>query len=232
MRPFIVTLAVTLAAGIHAHAAQAQEHEAHHTQGGHGEAAPDHMQHSFADVERYAASFDDPARDAWQMPERVIEALELEQGQVVADIGAGTGYFTVRLARSPAAPKVLAADIESSMVEHIRQRAQAEGLDNIVPVQAAPDRANLPEPADVILIVDTYHHIGNRVAYFSALRSFLKPNGRLAIIDFRQNSPEGPPAHFRFAPEQITQELGQAGFRLQAQHDFLPRQMYLIYSAD
>lgn len=232
MRPFIFAVAVTLAAGIQVQPADAQGHDAQDAHTGHGGAATDHMQHSFADVERYAQSFDDPARDAWQMPDRVIEVLDLEPGQVVADIGAGTGYFSIRLARIPAAPKVLAADIESSMLEHIRQRAHAEGLGNVVPVQAAPGSANLPEPADVILIVDTYHHIGNRVAYFSSLRSQLKPGGRLAIIDFRQDSPEGPPAHFRFSQEQITQELAQAGYRLQAQHDFLPRQMYLIYGAD
>lgn len=191
-----------------------------------------HMEHSFADAERYAKSFDDPARDAWQMPDRVIGALALKPGQVVADIGAGTGYFTVRLAKSPAAPKVLAADIEANMVEHIRQRVQKEGLKNVTAVQAAPDRTNLPEPADVVLIVDTYHHIGNRVAYFTALKSLLKPGGRLAIIDFKKDSPDGPPVQFRFTPEQISSELAQAGYKLQTQHDFLPRQMYLIYTAN
>jgi ubiquinone/menaquinone biosynthesis C-methylase UbiE len=212
-------------------------HDGPAPQGGHGDARPaghtsDHMQHSFADVARYAKSFDDPARDAWQMPDRVIAALELKPGQVVADVGAGTGYFTVRLARSPAAPKVLAADIEESMLDYIRQRAQKEGLKNVIAVKASPERTNLPEPVDVVLIVDTYHHIANRVAYFTALRSLLRPGGRLAIVDFKKDSPEGPPVQFRFTPEQITAELTQAGFSLKAQHTFLPRQMYLIYAAN
>jgi ubiquinone/menaquinone biosynthesis C-methylase UbiE len=210
---------------------QGPGHEGHGAQGTAGK-APDHMQHSFADVERYAKSFDNPARDAWQMPDRVIAALELKPGQVVADIGAGTGYFTVRLARSSAAPKVLAADIETGMVDYIRQRAQKEGLTNVVAVKASPDRTNLPEPADVALIVDTYHHISDRVAYFTELKSLLKPGGRLAIVDFRKDSPEGPPAHFRFTADQISAELGKAGFKLQASHEFLPRQMYLIYTAN
>jgi cyclopropane fatty-acyl-phospholipid synthase-like methyltransferase len=209
-----------------------QRQDAHEQAPGAAGAGNDHMEHSFADVERYARSFDDPARDAWQMPERVIEALDLKPDQVVADIGAGTGYFTVRLARSQAAPKVLAADIETGMVEYIRQRAAKEGLKNIVAVKAAADRTNLPEPVDVALIVDTYHHIGSRVAYFTALKSLLKPGGRLAIVDFRKDSPEGPPVHFRFTPEQITSELAQAGFTLQSQHDFLPHQMFLVYGVN
>jgi cyclopropane fatty-acyl-phospholipid synthase-like methyltransferase len=188
-----------------------------------------HMEHRFDDPERYAKSFDDPARDAWQMPDRVIEALELKPGAVVADIGAGTGYFTVRLAKSAAAPRVFAVDVEKAMVEYVRQRAAREGLANVVAVQGAPDAPNLPEPVDVVLIVDTYHHIANRVAYFTALKKWMKPNARLAIIDFRKGAPSGPPERFRFTPEQIGAELKGAGFTLIAQHEFLPRQLFLVY---
>jgi SAM-dependent methyltransferase len=191
---------------------------------------PDHMAHRFEDADRYAKSFDDPARDAWQMPDRVIGALDLTSGQSVADIGAGTGYFTVRLARTSARPRVFAVDTEPSMVEYVRSRASREGLTNILAVQAEADRTNLPERVDVALVVDTYHHIPNRVAYFTALKEQLKPGGRLAIVDFRKDSPEGPPVEFRFTPEQITAELMKAGFALQMQHDFLPRQMFLIYT--
>jgi ubiquinone/menaquinone biosynthesis C-methylase UbiE len=188
-----------------------------------------HMEHRFEDAEKYAKRFDDPARDAWQMPARVIEALALGPGQSVADIGAGTGYFTVRLAKSPAAPKVFAVDIEESMVDYVRQRAAKEGLENVVVVHASADRANLPEPVDLVLVVDTYHHIPNRSAYFRELGKSIKPGGRLAIIDFRKDSPEGPPVEFRFTPEEITSELTKAGFTLDSRHDFLPRQMFLIY---
>jgi ubiquinone/menaquinone biosynthesis C-methylase UbiE len=188
------------------------------------------MEHRFDDPERYAKSFDDPARDEWQMPARVLDTLALAPGQVVADIGAGTGYFSVRLARTAAKPKVYAVDVEKSMVEYVRQRAAKEGLTQVVAVQGSPSSANLPEPVDVVLIVDTYHHIPDRPAYFRALRKSMKPSGRLAIIDFRKGAPSGPPEHFRFTPDQITSELKQAGFRLQAQHDFLPRQLFLVYT--
>ena len=195
-----------------------------------GQMPADHMEHSFADAERYAKEFDNPARDAWQMPDRVVSALGLKTGQSVADIGAGTGYFSVRLAALPAKPKVFAVDIEANMVHYVQHRAMQAGLTNVVAVKADADRSNLPEPVDVVLIVDTYHHIPNRVAYFSAMKSLLKPGGRLAIVDFRKDAGgEGPPPEFRFTPDQISGELAKAGFVLQTQHDFLPRQMFLLY---
>lgn len=190
----------------------------------------DHMEHHF-DPSTSAKQFDDPARDAWQMPDKVIAALQIKPGQSVADIGAGTGYFSVRLARSAAAPKVYAVDIEPAMVTYLRERAAKEGLKNIVAVQASADSANLPEPVDVILIVDTYHHIGNRETYFRKLSKALKPGGRLAIIDFRPDSPEGPPKEFRFPPEKFKTELAAARYALVEQLDFLPRQQFLIFRA-
>ena len=111
---------------------------------------PGHMEHRFDDPERYAKSFDDPARDAWQMPHEVVMALNLKWTDTVADIGAGTGYFTVRLAKTPARPKVYAVDIEPSMVEYLRHRAAKEGLANVTAIRADADRPNLPEPVDEV----------------------------------------------------------------------------------
>ena len=208
--------------------AQPPQPEPHATGGDHQR----HMEHRFDDPEAYAASFDDPARDEWQMPTRVIETLHIQPGQLVADVGAGTGYFSVRLAGSTGASTVYAVDIEPSMVEWVRERADDEGLDTVVAVLGASDRTNLPEPVDLVLVVDTYHHIPDRVAYFTKLRRELKPSGRVAIIDFRKDSPAGPPVEFRFTSDQITGELEEAGFTLQEQHDYLPRQMFLIYGVD
>jgi cyclopropane fatty-acyl-phospholipid synthase-like methyltransferase len=190
----------------------------------------DHMEHRFDNPKQLAKSFDDPARDAWQQPGRVIEALGLKRGQTVADIGAGTGYFTVRLAKSEAAPKVYAVDIEPSMVSYLSERAAQEHLNNVVAVQAAADTPNLPEAVDLVLIVDTFHHIGGRELYFQKLAKSLKPGGRVAIVDFKPDSPEGPPKEFRFTPEQIKSEMSKAGYTLAAQHDFLPRQHFLIFA--
>lgn len=191
--------------------------------------ATDHLQHRFDDPERYAKSFDDPARDAWQMPDRVIAALALRPGALVADVGAGTGYFSVRLARAVPAGIVYAVDIEAAMLEHIRGRAANEHLANITTVQAGSDSPNLPRPVDLVLVVDTYHHLPGRTTYFSKVRASLTPAGRVAIVDFRKDSPDGPPVEFRFEPEQIISEMRQAGYDLESRHDFLPRQHFLIF---
>jgi ubiquinone/menaquinone biosynthesis C-methylase UbiE len=191
---------------------------------------PDHMHHRFDDPAQYAKSFDDPAREAWQMPERVIDALQLAADAAVADIGAGTGYFSVRLARTVPRGTVYAVDIEPSMLEHVRQRATAAGLANVVAVLANATSSNLPKPVDLALVVDTYHHIPNRPSFFRDLAKSLTPRGRVAIIDFRKDAPEGPPPEFRFEADQIIGEMKQAGYRLDGRHDFLPRQHFLVFA--
>jgi len=192
-------------------------------------AKPDHMQHKFDDPAKFAKSFDDPSRDAWQMPTKVIDALALKGGMTVADIGAGTGYFSMRLAKVSPNLTVYAADIEPAMLEHLKTRAASEHLTNVKPTLAAASGPNLPTPVDVVLIVDTYHHVADRVAYFRNLRKSLKPSGRVAIVDFRKDSPDGPPVEFRFTVEQIEGEMKQAGYVVDARHDFLPRQHFLIF---
>jgi SAM-dependent methyltransferase len=188
----------------------------------------DHLQHHF-DPARDAQRFDDPSREAWQLPDRVIAALGLRPDASVADIGAGTGYFTVRLARVVPKGMVYAVDIEPRMLDHIRTRAAAANLANVATVQAAPGGPNLPKPVDVVLVVDTYHHLPDRPAYFAGLRKALAPGARVAIVDFRKSSPEGPPPEFRFEPQQINDEMGRAGYDLDATHDFLPRQYFLVF---
>jgi predicted methyltransferase len=191
--------------------------------------SPKSHQHSFDDAERWAHVFDDPKRDAWQKPHEVIQALALKPGAVVADIGAGTGYFAARLANMVPDGRVYAVDVEPDMVRHLQERAKREKLSNLVPVAGTPDDARLPEKADVILLVDVYHHIDQRDRYFNRLRASLNPGGRLAIIDFRMDSPAGPPKSARIAPDRVVAELKAAGYSLTQEHDFLPRQYFLVF---
>ena len=188
-------------------------------------------QHSFEDAEKWAKAFDDPARDAWQKPDDILDALHLQRTDRVADLGAGTGYFSVRIAKLVPDGKLFAVDIEPDMLRHLRQRAHHDNLSVLVPILASAESANLPEPVDLVLVVDTYHHIDNRVAYFSRLKSSLRPNGRLAIVDFTAASSEGPPPGHRIPSEQVTSELEAAGYTLVATHAFLPRQYFLVFQA-
>lgn len=190
---------------------------------------PDHMAHRFDDPAKYAKSFDDPARDAWQMPDKVIQSLGIKDGMSVADVGSGTGYFTVRLAKAFPKAQIFGADIEPKMVEYLTERAAKEHLPNVKAVLAGAAGPQLPQPVDLVMIVDTYHHLPNRVAYFAELRKSLKAGGGVAIIDFRKTAPDGPPVEFRMLPEQIENEMSKAGFTLDRSLDFLPRQHFLIF---
>ena len=185
--------------------------------------------HRFEDADKWAKEFDVPARDAWQKPEEILNALHLQRTSLVADIGAGTGYFSVRIAKRVPEGKIFAADIEPDMVRYLGERSRREHLINLVPVQASADAANLPEPVDIALVVDTYHHIGNRTQYFAKLKSSLRPAGRLVVIDFKADSPNGPPVRHRISPERVTQELNAAGYSLVDTLEFLPRQYCLIF---
>jgi ubiquinone/menaquinone biosynthesis C-methylase UbiE len=182
-----------------------------------------------ADLKRWA--YEQPGRDAWQQPDRVVQALEVRPGARVADVGAGGGYFTFRLARAVGpSGLVYAVDVDPQMTAYIAERARAESLTNVEAVLAAPDDPGLPrEGVDLVFVCNTFHHISNRADYFRRLRAHLRPGGRLAVVDYK---PEGWFARlFRHAtpPEVIRSELQAAGYRLQREHDFLDRQSFLIF---
>jgi SAM-dependent methyltransferase len=187
------------------------------------------MHHSFGNAEQWAKQFDDPNRDAWQKPDEVLDALQLTPKTIVADLGAGTGYFSALIAKRVPQGKVFAVDVEPDMLRHLEERKHQQHLPVLQPVQASANAANLPEPVDLVLVVDTYHHIDGRTTYFAKLGQSLRPNGRLAIIDFKMDAPEGPPPEFRMAPEKVTEEIEAAGYQLITTHRFLPRQFFLVF---
>lgn len=189
-------------------------------------------EHRFQNAEHWARIFDDPDRDAWQKPHEVIQALKLKPDAIVADIGAGTGYFSMRLAHMTTKGKVYAIDAEPDMVKHLAERAAKNNLKNVSAVQARPDDPRLPEKADLILLVDVYHHISNREQYFRRLRESLKPGGRLAVIDFTMETRRGPPPSGRIEPSIVKAEMGNAGYMLSEEHKFLPDQYFLVFRSD
>jgi SAM-dependent methyltransferase len=125
--------------------------------------------------------------------------------------------------------RVYGLDTEPDMVKYLSERAKREGLKNVVAVQAQPGDARLPENADVVVLVDVYHHIENPEQYFRKLQASVKPGGRLAVIDFRMDSPGGPPKAARITPEQVKAELQRAGYALITEHGFLPNQYFLVF---
>ena len=186
-------------------------------------------EHSFDGAEKWAQEFDDPKRDAWQKPHEVIQALALKPDAVVADIGSGTGYFSVRFAHMVPKGRVYGVDIEPDMVKYLADRAKREGLKNLTAVTGAPDDPRLPEKVDLVVMVDVFHHIDDRERYFSKLHDSLKPGGRIAIIDFRMDSPDGPPKSARITPDRVKAEFKRAGYALVQEHAFLPNQYFLIF---
>ena len=191
--------------------------------------APHDHQHRFQDARKWSEVFDDPKRDDWQKPHEVIRALGLKADAIVADIGAGTGYFAVRFARMLPKGKIYASDVEPDMVQHLAARARREELANVIALRSAPDDARLPEKVDLALLVDVYHHIDDRGRYFARLKDSLKPGGRVAIVDFTLDSDIGPPPRARIAPEKVKAEVLAAGYALAEEHFFLPNQYFLIF---
>ncbi len=207
------------ASGGHAHGHGESGGHAHgHGESGghahaHGESGGHAFHHRFEDAAAWAKVFDSPERDAWQQPDRVLEVLALSPGMVVADVGAGTGYFTMRIARAVGpSGKVLALDVEPDMVRYLGDRAKKESLPNVdARLVEGADPKLAPASVDRVLVVDTWHHIGERPAYARALSAALKPGGKVFIVDFKMSSPHGPPKAARIEPAQAMRELGEGG---------------------
>lgn len=191
-----------------------------------------HGAHRFQNAEEWAKAFDDPARDEWQKPDLVVQGLALPEDAVVADIGSGTGYFAVRLARAVPRGKVFGVDVEEDMARYLRERAAREGLANLVSLLSPTDDPKLPEAVDLALVVNTIHHIEQRPAYFRKLRATMKPDGRVVIVDFKMGPiPVGPPEAMRLTPAQVSADLKEAGFAPVALDEAtLPHQYIATYT--
>ena len=222
-----------LAAAQHDHAehGQAEHDHAEHGQAEHGhDVHKKGMHHDFSDAEKWSERFDDPARDAWQKPQEVVRLMELGPGMMIADLGAGTGYFLGHLVEATqGAGKILGLDVEAEMVAFMNERAKREGWFDVVARQIPLDDPHLADGSiDRILIVDTWHHIDDRAAYSAKLLQALKPDGRIYIVDFTMDSPEGPPKQHRLKPEEVIAELEAGGLRAQQIEETLPRQFIVV----
>jgi arsenite methyltransferase len=180
-----------------------------------------HQHHPPLSADEYAKILEDPSRDAWQKPQEVVETLHLRPDEVIADIGAGSGYFSRRFAQH--AGKVYAVDIDPKLLEIAGKNAPR----NLVTVLATPDDPKLLEGAiDTVFFCDVLHHIENRPAYYGKLSKALKPKGRIVVVDFYKKK---LPESMKLSENEVTSELKAAGFTRVASHK-LPYQYFLIFA--
>lgn len=162
---------------------------------------------------------------------QIVNSLKLAPGQRVADLGAGDGAFTFQMAEAVGGSGlVYAIEIEQKKLDRIEKKARERKLSNVRTALAAVDDPRLPEPMDLILIVNTLHHINGRADYLRNLRRYLKPEGRVAIIDF---SRRWPPFHgkMKYSVGELDGWMQAAGFQRLEQHDYLPRNFFVIYGS-
>ena len=184
------------------------------------------------DSKAYIAMLEDPKRDAYQKPHEVITALDLKPGEVIADIGAGSGYFSFRFAHHVGPGRVYAVDISPDMILHMNRRMRDMGITNLTTVLAPPDDPLLADGSlDRVFICDVWHHIENQGQYLAKLKKMLRPGGQLVMIDFQKRElPVGPPLEMKIAREDLVRQVEQAGFQLSKEHTFLPYQYFLVFS--
>ena len=186
-------------------------------------------------ITQYLEHLNSPERDQYQKPLQVIEALNLKPGQAVADLGSGSGYFTRRLVGAVTeSGKVYAIDVEPEMLRYVEDSlVHMHAPYNAEFILARPDSPKLPvESVDLIFVCNVFHHLEDRISYFRNVRSALKSGGRIAIIDFYHDERSGdlgfPKQHL--VPQDTTiAEMTAAGYRLEREHTFLPRQYFLEF---
>ncbi len=185
------------------------------------------------DSKAYIAMLEDPERDAYQKPHDVIMALNLKEGETVADIGAGSGYFTFRFSHHVGDKgRVYAVDISPDMILHMNRRIRDLQAKNVVTVLAPPDDPLLMDASvDRFFICDTWHHIANQAQYLAEMKKMLKPGGQVVMIDFQKKDlPLGPPPEMKIARGDLVRQMESNGFKLAKEYTFLPYQYFLVFS--
>lgn len=190
-----------------------------------------HEMRPFAEVEEYIAFLDRSDRALWQRPDDVIRALDLSGDESVTDVGAGSGYFSFRLAAALPRGDVRAIDIEPEMIRHIHHRVLAEGIPNLEVALTTPLDPGVDEGADLVFVCDVLHHVENRRDWLKRLYAEMRPGARLVLIEFKEGDlPQGPPENLKLPRSELLALVREAGFQLSAEiDDLLPYQYFLFF---
>jgi len=191
--------------------------------------------HQPLNIDTYIQRLERPERDEYQQPEKVIEALDIKPGMVMADVGAGSGYFTRRIAKAVGEEgKVLAIDVEQKMLDYNKQELEKLGMANRATfILAKPDDPLLSRNSvDLVFLCNAYHHVEHHVDYWAKIKSALKPNGRVVIVDFYHDERSGKlgfSKHHLVPRERVISNMEKAGLTLSKEHTFLSRQYFLEF---
>jgi SAM-dependent methyltransferase len=185
----------------------------------------------FEDTAKYIAFLERPDRAAWQKPDAVVAALGLTGRETIVDIGAGSGYFSFRLARAVPEGKVIALDVEPEMIRHLHHKAMTEDVRNLQVAIAKPDDPGVPAEADLVFMCDVLHHIQDRPAWLAKLVAQMHKGARLALVEFKEGKlPEGPPEAVKLSRAQLVALATGAGLALDSDKpDLLPYQTFLVF---
>jgi ubiquinone/menaquinone biosynthesis C-methylase UbiE len=206
---------------------------------GHGHMGHGHMGHGhmhgdkhrpFGSVKKYISHLDRSDRDTWQKPEAVITRLGLKPAAVVADVGAGSGYFSLRIAKRYPKGRVIAIDIEPKMLVHIQKRARELNLSNVSTARATASDPQVDSKPDLVFVADVLHHVPDQPAWLGRMFKAMRPGARLAIIEFKEGDlPKGPPAHIKIPRAKLLGLLTSAGFVNPVVDDkLLPYQLLVV----
>jgi ubiquinone/menaquinone biosynthesis C-methylase UbiE len=185
----------------------------------------------FGNTEKYIDFLERQERVTWQKPGVVIETLKLKGDEKIADVGAGSGYFSLRFASALPRGRVYAIDVDPAMIDHIRHRAMADSIDNVEIILASPDDPKVPKDSEIVFICDVLHHVENKSQWLKKIHGEVKKGARLILVEYKEGDlPEGPPEWMKMSPQEVTSNALGAGFtHVSTDNDLLPYQIMFVF---
>ena len=185
----------------------------------------------FGSTEKYIDFLERPDRVTWQKPGAVIEAFKLKGDEKIADVGAGSGYFSLRFASALPRGRVYAIDVDPAMIHHIRHRAMADTIDNVEVILSSPDDPKVPKDSEIVFICDVLHHVENKSQWLKKIHGEVETGARLILIEYKEGDlPQGPPEWMKMSPKEVTANALGAGFTHgSTDNDLLPYQTMFVF---